>query len=70
MNKNIIIATGGTGGHIFPAVSLANYLNKNEFETILTTDERGLKFIDKKFIKKTFLINSSSLNKKINLFLF
>ena len=64
MNKNIIIATGGTGGHIFPAVSLANYLNKNEFETILTTDERGLKFIDKKFIKKTFLINSSSLNKK------
>ena len=56
MNKNIIIATGGTGGHIFPAVSLANYLNKNEFETILTTDERGLKFIDKKFIKKTFLI--------------
>ena len=28
-NKNIIIATGGTGGHVFPAVGLANYLNKN-----------------------------------------
>ena len=27
--KNIIIATGGTGGHIFPAVSLTDYLNKN-----------------------------------------
>ena len=27
-NKKIIIATGGTGGHIFPAVSLASYLNK------------------------------------------
>ena len=25
-NKNIVIATGGTGGHVFPAVSLANYL--------------------------------------------
>ena len=28
--KKIIIATGGTGGHVFPAYSLANYLkNKN-----------------------------------------
>ena len=24
--KNILIATGGTGGHSFPAYSLANYL--------------------------------------------
>ena len=30
-NKNIVIATGGTGGHIFPAISLANYFNKNGF---------------------------------------
>jgi len=27
-NKRILIATGGTGGHIFPAYSLANYLIK------------------------------------------
>ena len=27
-NKNILIATGGTGGHTFPAYSLANYLMK------------------------------------------
>ena len=26
MTKKILIATGGTGGHIFPAYSLANYL--------------------------------------------
>ena len=26
--KKILIATGGTGGHIFPAYSLANYLSK------------------------------------------
>ena len=49
--KNIIVATGGTGGHIFPAVGLANYLNKNGFNTTLTTDNRGLKFIDKKSTK-------------------
>ena len=28
MTKKIIIATGGTGGHVFPAYSLANYLIK------------------------------------------
>ncbi len=63
-NKNVIIASGGTGGHIFPAVSLANYLNKNGYISILTTDDRGKKFIDKKIIEKVILINSSSLNKK------
>ena len=39
-NKNIITATGGTGGHIFPAVSLANYLLNNGFNVKLTTDQR------------------------------
>jgi len=68
INNNIIIATGGTGGHIFPAVSLANYLNNNGFKSILTTDERGLKFVDDRYIKKTILIKSSSLNKKQKIF--
>ncbi len=62
--KKIIIATGGTGGHIFPAVSLANYLDKEGFESTLTTDDRGLKFIDTKFLKKIKMINSSPFNKK------
>ena len=26
-----LIATGGTGGHVFPAYSLANYLLKNNY---------------------------------------
>ncbi|MFI5194682.1 MAG: glycosyltransferase, partial [Chitinophagales bacterium] len=30
MNKRIIIAGGGTGGHIFPAVAIANALKKKE----------------------------------------
>ena len=30
-NKYIVIATGGTGGHIFPALGLANYLNSLGF---------------------------------------
>ena len=42
--KKIIIATGGTGGHIFPAISLAQYLTKKNFEVEITTDIRGKKF--------------------------
>ena len=63
-NKNIIIATGGTGGHVFPAVGLANYLNKNGFNLTLTTDKRGYKFVDGELIKNIKIINSSTLNKK------
>ena len=28
IKKQILIATGGTGGHVFPAFSLASYLLK------------------------------------------
>jgi UDP-N-acetylglucosamine--N-acetylmuramyl-(pentapeptide) pyrophosphoryl-undecaprenol N-acetylglucosamine transferase len=44
INK-ILIATGGTGGHIFPAYSLAKYLQKNNFEVEIATDKRGLKYL-------------------------
>ena len=39
MIKKILIATGGTGGHIFPAYSLAKYLIKNNYDVKLTTDK-------------------------------
>ena len=68
MNNNkqkILIATGGTGGHTLPAVGLFNFLDEKIFNFILTTDERGLKFIDKTVIKdKLFIINSSPLKKE------
>ena len=62
--KKILIATGGTGGHVFPAYSLANYLIKNDYEVKLTLDKRGLKYL--KDYKKFDLINipSSPLIKK------
>ena len=70
MNENdkIIIATGGTGGHVMPAVSLANYFNNKGFISTLTVDKRGLKFIDGEIIKNTRVIESSSFdkNKKLN----
>ncbi len=30
MGKKIIIAGGGTGGHIFPAIAIANALKKEK----------------------------------------
>ena len=63
--KKILIATGGTGGHIFPAYSLANYLLEKNYSVKLTSDERGLRFL--KDNKNFDLINipSSPLIKKI-----
>ena len=42
---DIIIATGGTGGHMFPSISLAKFLNKDHKVEIFT-DERGFKYLE------------------------
>ena len=42
--KTVVIATGGSGGHIFPSLSLADFLSK-EYEIEIFTDERGSKFL-------------------------
>ncbi len=46
IKKKVLIATGGTGGHIFPAYSLANYLISKNFSVVLTTDKRGEKYLE------------------------
>jgi len=43
--KKILIATGGTGGHVFPAYSLANYLENKNYKVKLTSDKRGLSYL-------------------------
>ena len=40
----ILIAAGGTGGHVFPAQALAHYLYKLGFQPTLVTDRRGMEF--------------------------
>ena len=41
----IIISTGGSGGHVIPALNLFDHL-KNFHKLLLVTDQRGKKFID------------------------
>ena len=62
IKKKIIIATGGSGGHVFPAYSFANYLIDNKFKVKLTTDQRGLKYLKDYKNLKLVLIKSSPLN--------
>ena len=54
MKKNkILIITGGTGGHVIPAINFFNYIKNNSNNVFLLTDNRGYKYIsntDKKNI--------------------
>ena len=72
INKNkIIIATGGTGGHVFPAYSLAKNFIKKSYIVEIITDKRGIKYLGKNRDVKLILNNSATIFKKniINLFL-
>jgi len=66
----IIIATGGTGGHVFPAYSLAKNFLKNGYSVEIITDNRGFKYLEKHKDVKLILNNSATIFKKniINLF--
>ena len=64
--KKILIATGGSGGHVIPALSIYDHL-KNIFSTSIITDVRGTKFINSE--KYSYdLIDVPNLFSKIYLF--
>ncbi len=44
MNGPVLLAAGGTGGHLFPAEALATALAKRGIAVHLATDERALKY--------------------------
>ena len=44
---------------MIPAITIYNHL-KNTHETLISTDKRGLKYLDKNY--KAFVINTPKLN--------
>ena len=59
MKKKILISTGGSGGHVIPAITFYDHLKEN-FEIFLTTDKRGVRFINQN--KYIFYIYSEYSN--------
>ena len=45
MNKKIIFTTGGTGGHILPAINLMQHFKNKGYNVMLVTDKRGATFL-------------------------
>ena len=65
MKKKILISTGGTGGHVVPAKIFFEHLI-NDFEVFISSDERGVKFLNLEK-EKVKIINTPKI--KNNLFL-
>ena len=66
--NKIIIAAGGTGGHVIPAISLANFLKKN-YGVEIFTDDRGIQYLESNQTLKIKKILSSKVSNK-NIFYF
>ena len=63
MKKKILISTGGSGGHVIPALTIHDHL-KNDYDVIISTDLRGSRYLDDDNIK-TFLIDTPRLDRLI-----
>ena len=65
MNKKIIFSTGGTGGHVFPAIHLMSHFFEKNYDTILVTDSRGNSFVKNNLKFKSYILPADTpTNKK------
>ena len=53
--KKILISSGGTGGHVIPALSLYDFLKDENYIVKLSTDLRGMAYIENIKIPVTVL---------------
>ena len=63
MKEKILISTGGSGGHVMPAITIHDHL-KIEYDVVISTDYRGLNYFDTNILK-VFVIDTPRLNKSI-----
>ncbi|MEO3434380.1 undecaprenyldiphospho-muramoylpentapeptide beta-N-acetylglucosaminyltransferase [Inquilinus sp. CAU 1745] len=61
--KTIVLAAGGTGGHMFPAEALAGELLDRGHRVVLVTDRRGQTFGDRLAQVETFRIRAATMGR-------
>jgi UDP-N-acetylglucosamine--N-acetylmuramyl-(pentapeptide) pyrophosphoryl-undecaprenol N-acetylglucosamine transferase len=60
MKRKILISTGGSGGHVIPAITMHDHLKEN-YDIYISSDVRGLKYLDDKSYN-TLVIDTPKLN--------
>jgi len=63
MKRKILISTGGSGGHVIPAITMYDHL-KSYYDISISSDMRGLKYLDNESYN-IFLVDTPKLNKLI-----
>ena len=64
MIKKIIFSSGGTGGHIFPAINLMRYFSNKGYDVLLATDIRGNTFLKNQAQFRSRIISTDTPSNK------
>ena len=64
MTKKIIFSSGGTGGHMYPAIHLMKYFSNKGYETLLVTDERCRHYLKKNPELNSYIIRTDTPTNK------
>ena len=64
MTKKIIFSSGGTGGHIFPAINLMKYFSNKGYDVLLVTDIRGNSFLNNYTRFRSYIIRTDTPSNK------
>jgi len=65
MTQTIVLTTGGSGGHIFPAQSVAEELIKRGYDVVFITDKRGNSFQNLPQVKTYHLMAESVTGRSV-----
>ena len=64
MTKKIIFSTGGTGGHMLPAINLMKHFLDKKFNVLIVTDNKGRNFLKNYPNFKSYILASSTPTNK------